>query len=95
MVLEPPAMPHLIATSPMDGPPGHPGHNRPFYNPTLPHLSQQQQSMQGIDPSTMANPMHGKLDRPSSLGSVIGIHPSQNVQSIPAQVGKESLFFPQ
>lgn len=82
---EPPAMPHLIATSPMDGPPGHHGHGRPFYNPALQPLAQQQ-SMQGVEA------LHGKLDRPSSLGSVIGIHPSQNVQSIPAQVGKESIL---
>ena len=53
----------------MDGHPHHLIHGRPFYGQPPPPLQQP--------------PSKSKAERPSSLGSVIGIHPAPNSQSLP------------
>jgi hypothetical protein len=59
-----------VASSPMDGHPPHLLHGRPFY----------------VQPSTaLQPPPKSKAERPSSLGSVIGIHPAANSAALPAQ----------
>ncbi len=61
--------PIIICFSPMDGHPHHLIHGRPFYGQPPPPLQQP--------------PTKSKAERPSSLGSVIGIHPAPNSQSLP------------